>query len=286
VSARPKSWSGFAIALLPCVGSAAGLELPQQEIVPGGVLTMTLDAAPEPAPSVTFEGNRTLVLRQADRWLAVVGLPLSAMPGTAALAIEQPGRPATQAQFQIADKAYTVQRLSVPPSQVDLSAKDLKRFERERARINQAVGTYSMTVPATLRMRAPVPGPRSSSFGLRRVFNGESRNPHTGMDIAAAVGTPVLAPADGRVIDIGNFFFNGNTIFLDHGGGLITLYCHLSAFAVKIGEHVETGQTIGRVGKTGRVTGPHLHWAIVLNRTYVDPALFLEPTAQPTSPPP
>jgi murein DD-endopeptidase MepM/ murein hydrolase activator NlpD len=275
-----KCWL-FLLALPLAAASAPPPELPQEEIVPGGVLTLKLDAAAEPAPVVSFEGNRTLVLHEADQWIAVVGLPLSTAPGPASITIEQAGRAPTHAEFQITDKAYTVQRLSVPPNQVNLSPKDLKRFEGERVRIGKAVGTYSNAPPATLRMLAPVPGPRSSSFGLRRVFNGESRNPHTGMDIAAALGTPVIAPADGRVIDIGNFFFNGNTIFVDHGEGLITLYCHLSGFNVKVGERVHAGQVIGRVGKTGRVTGPHLHWAIVLNHTYVDPALFLAPAAAP-----
>ena len=281
MSASSKKWWLCLLALPLAAAGAPTLELPHEEIVPGGVLTLKLDVAAEPAPIVTFEGNRTLVLNQEDQWIAVVGLPLSAMPGPASVMIQQAGRAPRHAEFRITDKAYTVQRLTVPPGQVNLSPKDLKRFEAERVRIGKAVGTYSSTVPATLRMLAPVPGPRSSSFGLRRVFNGESRNPHSGMDIAAPIGTPVIASADGRVIDIGNFFFNGNTIFVDHGEGLITLYCHLSAFNVKVGEPVRAGQVIGRVGKTGRVTGPHLHWAVVLNRTYVDPALFLEPASSP-----
>ena len=139
------------------------------------------------------------------------------------------------------------------------------------------MATFSEPLPPSpdLRMYAPVPGRRSGSFGLRRIFNGQSRNPHSGMDIAAATGTPVRAPLAGRVIDTGDYFFNGNTVWLDHGGGLLSMYCHLSAVDVKPGDALQTGERLGAVGATGRVTGPHLHWSISLNRAMVDPALFI-----------
>ncbi|MDR2215810.1 MAG: peptidoglycan DD-metalloendopeptidase family protein [Nevskiaceae bacterium] len=253
---------------------AAWTAMPQAGAVPGGVAIIDVGAAQAPAPQVFFEGRAVLSVIDGERRKALVGLPLSTMPGKLSVQVKDAGATRDIA-FDVTNKQYREQRLKVAPSQVDLSPADAARVEEEQTRLRASLDSFSSITPATLQLKPPVQGPRSSSFGLRRVFNGQARNPHSGMDIAVPTGTPILAPADGVVLDTGDFFFNGNTVIVDHGSGFITLYCHLSAYAVKKGDQVKAGQTLGKVGATGRVTGPHLHFGVLLNGASVDPALFL-----------
>jgi murein DD-endopeptidase MepM/ murein hydrolase activator NlpD len=261
-------------AFCQAANESSALELPADSLVPGGVVVLDLEETSASAPQVTYRDHRVMVVQQGDRWRALVGIPLSAEPGRQVVRIGADDPPKYQA-FTVEPKQYATQRLKVAPAQVDLSKADLARVDRERVRIDAALETYSALPPVTLQLQPPVDGARSSSFGLRRVFNEQPRSPHSGMDIAAPEGAPVLAPAAGRVVDTGNYFFNGNTVFIDHGQGLVTMYCHLSAIDVKTGQAVSTGEPIGKVGKTGRATGPHLHFGVSLNRAFVDPALFL-----------
>jgi murein DD-endopeptidase MepM/ murein hydrolase activator NlpD len=248
--------------------------------VPGGVVTIDLGASPERPVATLPNQVPALVMGDAGRWTAVVGIALSASPGTAALTVRRgPSGEVQRLAYAIGPMRYAEQRLTVAPGKVDLSKADLARYERERAHQAQVIATFSEPAPAALGLRQPVPGPRSSSFGLRRVFNGQARNPHSGMDIAAATGAPVHAPLAGRVIDTGDYFFNGKTVWLDHGAGLLTMYCHLSEVRVNLGDTLAAGETLGAVGATGRVTGPHLHWSVSLNRVMVDPGLFLSADA-------
>jgi len=277
------------VLLAACCAPAAWAALPRTSGVPGGVVVIDVGPATEAEPQVRFQGRRVLTVVDGDRRKAVIGIGLSTAPGRYEAEIISGRAAARTADVRIVDKKYVEQRLKVPQRQVDLSAEDSARVTKEQKRIRQSLDTFSSMTPATFALRAPVRGPRSSSFGLRRVFNGQPRSPHSGMDIAAPTGTPILAPADGVVLDTGDFFFNGGTVFLDHGNGFITMYCHLSAWDVKPGERVEAGQKIASVGATGRVTGPHLHFGVMLNGSWVDPALFLPvppPPPKPATPPP
>jgi len=248
---------------------------PRASQVPGGVALLSLGPAAQ--RPLAFAGEvALLVLGDAKEWTALVGIALSAAPGEASITVQAADGNRRDIAYTIAPKRYSEQQLKVEPRTVDLSAEDLARYERERAHQEGVMATFTEPLPqGPLRMRVPVPGRRSSSFGLRRVFNGQPRNPHSGMDIAAATGTPVLAPLPAKVIDTGDYFFNGNTVWLDHGGGLLCMMCHLSAIDVKVGDTLKAGERLGAVGATGRVTGPHLHWGVMLNRAMVDPALFL-----------
>jgi len=262
--------------------AASASVFPRESHVPGGVFLPVIPGAADQRPAVSFDGSPAMVLREGDHWRAIVGIPLSTEPGKAAVVVKSADGAEKRIEFDVKPKKYREQSLKVEPRVVDLSPTDLARTERERPVIQEALATFSDPAPTTLRLRQPVPGPRSSSYGLRRVFNGQPRNPHTGMDIAAPTGTPIKSPADGKVVQTGDFFFNGNTVLVDHGQGFVTMYCHLSAINVKPGDAVKTGDVLGKVGATGRVTGPHLHWGVTLNRTMVDPALFLpaEPKAK------
>ena len=266
--------------------SAAPAAWPGALLVPGGVARLSLGpAAAKPVatlPAADGQGDvPVLVVGDAIEWTALVGIALAAKPGAASIMVASQGAAARKVAYTVADKKYLEQRLAVAPGTVDLSPENQARYERERAHQAVVMATYTQPTPeyfsqgTQLLMQLPTVGPRSSSFGLRRVFNGQSRNPHSGMDIAAPTGTAIAAPLPGRVIDVGDYFFNGNTVWLDHGGGLLTLYCHLSATDVKVGDSLQTGQRLGAVGATGRVTGAHLHWGVMLNRTMVDPALFI-----------
>jgi murein DD-endopeptidase MepM/ murein hydrolase activator NlpD len=263
-----------------CLSSVAGAALPLTDTVPGGIAVLPVAPADEPEPRVTFNGYRILTLRDNNEWKAVIGLPLSLKAGEHQVSVTQ-GRATKMLAFKVDPKEYETQYLTISNKKmVDPAEEDMPRIRREQERMNKANATWTPVLKDELVFDAPSQGPFSARFGLRRFYNKQPRASHTGLDIAVPEGTPILAPAAGTVIETGNFYFTGNVVFLDHGQGLVTMYIHMSRIDVVKGQTVKRGERLGAVGKTGRVTGPHLHWAVSLNNTRVDPMLFLTPAAR------
>lgn len=259
--------------------AAAPLAWPDAAAVPGGVALVPVGALAAGRPAVRYAGAPVLVRERDAHWVAAVGIPLSADPSQVqTLDVTDADGHQRGVTFWLRPKRYAEQRLKVAPRHVQLSAQDQARARRERAHLSQVLATFSAgREPTTLRLVQPVAGPRSSSFGLRRVFNGQPRSPHGGMDLAAPAGTPVRSAAAGEVLDTGDYFFSGLCVIVDHGQGLLTLYGHLSAIDTTRGQPLAAGAVLGKVGATGRATGPHLHFSAYLNAISVDPARFLPP---------
>jgi murein DD-endopeptidase MepM/ murein hydrolase activator NlpD len=257
------------LCLLGVVLHAAAAE---ESLRPGGIAIVDLGSSGHEAPDVTLNGKPVLVMSRANRWYAVVGISLSTSPGDLVVLAGN-----EQKTITVGSHAYREQRLTIEnKSQVDPDQQQLDRIASERTIIDAALSDFRRIPLDDVSLSSPVTGPRGSSFGSRRFFNDQPRSPHSGMDIAADTGTPVVAPRPGLVTATGDYFFNGNTVIIDHGQGFITMYCHLSEIDVEEGAPVSTGDVIGAVGATGRVTGPHLHFGTYLNGTAVDPALFLD----------
>ncbi|GLR64816.1 M23 family metallopeptidase [Marinospirillum insulare] len=252
---------------------------PREERVPGGIAIIKIPQQSEAPPQVVFNKKRVYTAKKDGQWFAWVGIPLNQKLGkTQAYWRTRDGD--LPLPFTVKNKDYAIQELKVAPKHVNLSAEDLARVRRETPELRGAMNNFRPVVLPLPSIVLPTEGRQSGSFGLRRVFNGESRNPHTGLDIAAPQGTPIKAALPGRVVAQNHYFFNGKTLVLDHGQGLTSLYCHMSRFAdLKVGDEVKAGQLIGEVGTTGRSTGPHLHWTMSLNTARVNPSLFLQKAA-------
>lgn len=269
-----RSLAGVALALCVTLPAHADSYISRllNKPVPGGVAVVDLGPAAQ-APKATWQGKPVLVVKDQDaRWLAIVGIPLTIKPGTS----QQVNSGGRNLPFSVGSKKYPEQHITLKNQrQVNPNPDDLKRIEQELDVQVRAYRSFTPGTPRNLLLDKPVDGPLSSKFGVRRFFNGEERNPHAGLDFAVPAGTPIKSPAAGKVILIGNYFFNGNTVFVDHGQGFISMFCHMSKIDVKVGDTVPRGGVVGRVGSTGRATGPHMHWNVSLNDARVDPAIFI-----------
>ena len=268
------------LALLLGFCASAAFALPLESRVPGGIALLRLGQVMpgEPAPRAWLDEQPVWVTAERGQWIAVVGIGLDTPPGTRELRVGEASRE-QRLRFEVMPKQYPEQRITLKDTgKVNLSPEDETRALAEIARIQQLKRHWRETSETDAHFLLPADGRLSGRFGRRRIFNGEARAPHSGLDLAVPRGTPVKAPAAGKVLAVDDYFFNGKTVFVDHGNGLISLSCHLDRIDVTPGETVRPGQALGRSGMTGRASGPHLHWSVVLNGVMVDPALFLEPT--------
>jgi len=250
-------------------------KLPDQLAVPGGIMKIPVAEISQPAPKVYFNNQRVLVTKNETHWIALVGIPLSAKAGEHKLSIKT-DKKKQQQSFSIIAKDYPAQYLTIKKKRMvtGFTEQDLKKINADKKAMAKAKAIWTEQI-IDADFIAPVDGRLSSLFGLKRFFNDIPKRPHSGLDIAAPTGTPILAPASAKVIDTGSYYFNGNTVFLDHGQGLLSAYLHMNKITVKPGQWVKQGDPLGTVGETGRVTGPHLHWMVYLNKVPVDPALFI-----------
>jgi murein DD-endopeptidase MepM/ murein hydrolase activator NlpD len=266
------------VAATTVLFSAQLFALPQHNPVPGGIAVIPV---PLSTSTVLFENRQVMLLSSQKGKYAVVGISLKTRPGDYPLELTHKTASDTDEHqsmlsFQVGAKEYRVQRLTIENKRkVNPYKEDMDRIIRERNEMNKAFKSFENLAQPAVDFVLPAEGPISSPFGLKRILNDQPRNPHSGLDIAAPTGTPIHAPAAGRVTAVGNYFFNGNTVLLDHGQGLISMYCHMSETTVAVGDALSPGDLIGKVGKTGRVTGPHLHWSVSLNNARVDPNLFI-----------
>lgn len=266
----------YLVILLTGLSSVA-YALPPHTPVPGGIAVVDLKSSSKTAPIAHYNGKRAMVLAENNNWYAIIGIPLAAKIGRHELQIKESNPPPASIAFNVRDKQYKTQHLTVKNKRhVNPNKQDLDRIWGEKKRIRKALKTWRDLADIDITLDKPVDGPYSSPFGLRRFFNKQARKPHSGLDIAAAEGTPIHSPASGIVVETGDYFFNGNTVFIDHGQGLVTMYSHMSRIDVKPGDSLKRGQVFGAVGKTGRVTGAHLHWSVSLNDARIEPLLLMK----------
>lgn len=261
--------------LLPALCYAGAAPFPADDAVPGGVAVVALPLQAKSAPKVELDGRRLMVVSHAGQWYALAGLPLDSALGKKTLEVKSAGA-VSRVDFTVAPKEYATQSLTIAnPEMVNPTQAQLKRIEREQKHLNKVVNGWRKTKTPGIGFIWPATGPETSGFGLKRILNGEAKSPHSGIDIGAPAGTPVHAPADAVVADVGHYYFCGKTLTLDMGQGLYSVYCHLSRIRVRPGQSVKQGQLVGNIGATGRTTGPNLHWTVRLNGAAVDPHVFL-----------
>jgi murein DD-endopeptidase MepM/ murein hydrolase activator NlpD len=244
--------------------------------IPGGIAVIDFESN-HANPKASYNKVPLYVQHIKDQhYQVLVGIPLMEKLGKKTIKVQDFST--RLFDFEVTEQAYTEQHITLKGKKkkyVNPNLMHMDRIKKERPILSSARKVFSDKNLSNGLFIRPVDGITTSPFGLKRFYNGEARRPHTGLDYAGDIGTPIKAPADGKVILVGEFFFNGNAVFLDHGQGLISVYIHMNNRLVKQSQLVKQGDPIGTIGQTGRTTGPHLHWGVYLNQTVINPNLLL-----------
>lgn len=213
-----------------------------------------------------------------DSFIGIVGIDMTLPPGRNHLTLRRVKGESdivSEIELDVKERKYEIERLTLPEKMVELDKEAEERADREAEELKGVWEEVSGERLWDGRFALPVNGDLISNFGKKRILNGKEKSPHNGIDISAPEGRKVISPNNGRAVFAAEHFFGGKTLVIDHGQGLYTTYLHLSKVSVKVGETVNRGEVIGLVGKTGRSTGPHLHWSARLNKARIDPLKLL-----------
>ena len=250
-----------------------------RSVQPGEALILTLTTSdPVDEVRVSAFGHDLKPFRtNPTQWRVLIGIDLDTKPGRYDVAISAGPTETDRIThlLTVRPKTFPTRQLKVDPAFVNPPAEAVARIRDDAERLNGVWASSSATRLWSGPFVRPVPDAANSAFGSRSVFNGEPRSAHGGADFSSPAGTPVKAPNDGRIALAGDLYFTGNTVVIDHGGGLFSLFAHLRAISVRESEPVKAGVVVGEVGATGRVTGPHLHWTVRANDARVDPLSLL-----------
>ena len=247
---------------------------------PGEVAVFTLRANYDISQAQVRVFDREFVGYRVDArtWRVLVGIDLETAPRTysaQAVAFDHPVAMHSSVSLRVVPGHFRTRKLTVDEAFVNPPPEAMERIARETAELNDLWAHSATTKLWTDPFVRPVPDPANSAFGTRSILNGQPRSPHSGADFNSAAGTPIKSPSAGRVVLAGDRYYTGNTVMIDHGLTLFSLFAHLSEIQVKVGDTVAAGEVVGKVGATGRVTGPHLHWSVRLNGARVDPLSLL-----------
>lgn len=250
--------------------------LPQIDPIPGGIARVELPVKDEQTPHVFFKNKRVIVLREDKKWLSLVGIPLSTKAEKEKITIRNLKK---VVEFNVHKKQYRHAYIWLKNKRmVNPTINDQIRIQEESIKIHKILSNWTERDPFKTPFQIPIQGSIRGKFGTQMTFNKKLNTPHNGIDIRADLGTPIVPCNSGVVLATGDYFYSGKTVFVDHGKGVISIYAHLDKIAVKKGRHVSRASVLGTVGKTGRAQGPHLHWGMVMNQTYVNPMLFVHNT--------